>query len=219
MCGPWMIPLALMAGGAVAKYAGDQQAQQAQAAVSTAERNRQQEMSAKQDALFQKSVSGEKNIAGSDNTAAIDARKASYAQALNARPAGQEFLPGAADANAVVGQSAGKIVGAEHEMVNQSADAQARLNGLGDNLFKANISQGRDAQGVNQIGSAKMDSASVLPSELQAAAQKGGTLRALGGLASTIGSMWLAGGAGGIGAASSGAASGLANMAKGLVVT
>lgn len=214
MCFPFAIPLALMAAGATASYAGNKQAQDAQSATSRAEQARQQVFSQRQDALVQNSMDQTAATAGKGLDDATAARQAELTAALGGASPTQDFLPGAQDADHTLADSANKIVATQHAGTAAHADASARLQALGDALFKTNVGVGRNSQEVNQIGEFKQGSAAVLPAELNAAAQKGSGLRTLGQIAMTIGSM--AAGGGGLGAAASGAAGAGAGIAGAL---
>ena len=189
MCGPWVIPLALMAGGGVAKYLGDQQAAHAERDASNAERARQQALAQQQDALVNNSIGKVGAITTGGLDTSIANRKAAITANMGTVSPTQGFLPGSSSADASVGGLGDKIVAGEKSLSGGVGDASARLNGLGDSLFGANIAVNRNDQGVNQLGSEKMQSAAVLPYELKAAATKGSLLRGLGGLAQSIGSM------------------------------
>ena len=195
MC--WPLILGTLLGGSALSAIGNHQAASAQMAASNAERARQQALTQQQNALVDRSIANTGNITNGGLDAAIAARKAGIDASLATASPTQGFLPGSSTADASVGRSGAQIVGKEKALTGGLADASARMNGLGDSLFTTNIANNRDAQGVNQIGAAKMDSASVLPYELQAAAQKGAFLRGLGQLASTIGGMAAGGGFGG----------------------
>ncbi|API60529.1 hypothetical protein BSL82_15600 [Tardibacter chloracetimidivorans] len=187
MCGPWAIPLALAVGGSVAQYFGNQRAENAMMARHNVEQGRQKRMSAEQDALLGESYESAEKLR--DDTDAVSARKAAFIDALNSRSDNQDFLPG--NAPAIVAESNNKVVGEQRARSQQQAEALANLTGMGDQLLDTNVSLGRLGQQIGQIGTSKARSAEVLDAELRAAAQKGSTLRGLGGLAQMVGSAWL----------------------------
>lgn len=200
MCGPWAIPLALAVGGSVAQYMGAKKADNAMLSRFNAEQGRQKRMSAEQDTLLDQSYDTAEKL--KDDTDAVAARKAAFIDALNSRDAGQDFLPG--NAPAIVAESNNQVVADQRARSTQQAEALANLTGMGDQLLNTDIALGRAGQQIGQLGTSKARSAEVLDAELRAAAQKGATLRGLGGLAQMVGSAWL--GAGALTGAGSGAA-------------
>lgn len=195
---PLVVGAGLTAGGTLANYFGNQQAQHAQMDAANAERARQQGLSAKQDQAFQRSLDDTQTFGPDGQKVEADKRLATLNAALGTRSPTQDFLPGSSSADASVASSGNKIVSNEHADAAQHATALATMNGLGDALFKGNIAINREGQTINQIGSAKAGSAAVLPTELQAAAQKGSLLRGLGSLATSIGGMAIGSGLGGL---------------------
>lgn len=214
MCFPLAIPLALMAGGAVAKMIGDHQAQKAQTNTYQAERSRQKALDAKQQGLFKDSLAktDELHDPNAQNAAVAD-RTAALTAGVPAANAPGAYLPGSSSAPSVVATAADHSAAGTAAYTSNLAAAMARMGAPGDQLLKTNIGLGRNSQGIDQLSTTKKYSASVLDAEMRAAAHKGDTLRGLGGLASSIGGAMMGGmgGAGGAVGAYGGAAGGVAN--------
>lgn len=191
MCFPQAIPLAMTVGGSLLNSAGESKAARSQAAASDQERARQNQFSTQQMGYVDRSRDALANVAGTGTDQAVDARKTLLMSALDGRSPTQDALPGSGSADRVIAENGARVAGNEHAAAAQTADAMARLSGLGDSLFSANIGMNRNAQQIGQIGGFKAGSAAALPTELQAAAHKGETQRMLGQLASEIGTAWL----------------------------
>lgn len=205
---------ALFAGGSAATYAGNKKAEHAQKSAYSAEKRRQDDLTAKQDVLFQNSLDrtgGVASQAGQDEATA--ARKAAFVEALSGKSPDQGFLPGSSTADAAVGENANRVVADQNAYSDQQAGALAKLTGFGDQMLDANVLNARDAGAVNQLSTSKRASAGLLDGELQAAARKGGVLRGLGGLATQLGTMALTSGLGGMPAGAGGG--GAASLASG----
>lgn len=216
MCLPvaMAIPLALMAVGTVAQYFGNQSAEKAQWSAFNAEQRRQKGFDEQQGALFGESLDKSKKLLDPNETGKeVANRRDTMLAALPPEGAPRETLPGNADGPQVVQNAADRANAEGRAYTEQQASALANLFGFGDQIFKTDIGIGRDAQGINQLGSFRRGSAAALDAELQAAAQKGSTLRGLGGLALSIGSVL--GAAGGIPIGGAGAGAGLPAMGAG----
>ena len=198
MCDPISIGLAVAAAGTVAKYAGDQQAKRATVGAYTAEQARQKEKTAQQDQLLDQSYQTASKLKDPNaQQEAVDARRAQFIAALNARPADQAYLPGQDSAPQVVADAASARGARQDAYSQQQAEALARMTGFGDQLFGTQIQLGRNSQGIGQLGRDKANSAGVLDAEMRAAQFKGSTLRGLGDLAQMIGTSMAGGGMGG----------------------
>lgn len=209
MCGPWALPLALVAAGTTAQYFGNKQAQRAQERTYQNERKRQESMSAEQQALFDQSLDTTGKIKDPEaEGAAVANRRQAFIEALNTRDPSQDYLPGQGSGPQVVADVASDISADQRGRSEANADALANLTGFGDQIFKTGISVGRNSQQIGQIGGNKRNSAAVLDAEMRAAAQKGSFLRGLGGLASSIGAAMIPGAAGLGGAAGTAAGAG-----------
>lgn len=196
MCGPWAIPLALVAAGSVAKYFGNQQAQHARERTFSAERQRQQAMTEQQTARFQDSLDKTKDLLDKDKVAEA-AQSREDALTANMIPEGQgAYLPGSSSAPNIVQTASDDAAAGSRERGQSLAHALAALGGTTDQLQGVNIGVGRDAQQIGQLGGFKAGSANVLDAEMRAAAHKGAFLRGIGGLAQTIGQAWLGASAG-----------------------
>lgn len=202
-------PPAIIAGAALAlggmgmQYVGQRKADKAQSRTFTREQARQKQFQGEQNARFEDSLNSSRELTDPNAVAdAVAARAASYAEAAkSAAPAAEGYLPGSSSAPSIVATAA-QEAGAKADANTASlGQALAQLGGFGDQLQKTNIQIGRDSQTIDQIGGFKRGSMDVLQSELDAAKQKGQTLRTLGGLAQSIGQMALSGGMGGAGGA------------------
>lgn len=208
MCGPWAIPLALIAAGSVSKYFGEKKAAHAQERSFNAEQQRQKELSGQQTARFQDSLDKTQELFDpAHRQAAADAREGALTAAI--KPAGDSagaYLPGSSSAPSVVHTAADVSQAGSRATSLNLAHALAAMGGTGDQLQAINTQIGRNSQGIGQIGSFKAGSAGVLDSELKAAAQKGAFLRGVGGLAQQVGQAWLGGSLGGAGSSAVGSA-------------
>jgi hypothetical protein len=205
MCFPLAIPLALMAGGSIAQYFGNKQAENASLNAYHTEQARQKVLTGQQQDDLNKSNADVKDLQNpASQQDAINARKQAFMEALSGRPADQGTIPGVGTP-ALVSQSNNKIVADQRAGSEQSAGALAALTGPNDALFKTNIALNRNSQDIGQLGTTKADSAAVLNAELAAAKYKGGFLRGIGSLAQSIGGAM----AGGIGGSAGGAVSNL----------
>lgn len=198
MCGPFAIPLALVAAGSVAKYFGGKQAESASTNTYNAERQRQEALTGQQTARFQDSLDRTKEMTSEQGqAAAAGARENTLAAAIAPTPTNTSYLPGSTSAPSIVATAQGKAAEGSAATSANLAHTLAALGGTTDQLQKTNIGIGRNSQSIGQLGSFKAGSAGVLDAELKAAAQKGAFLRNVGGLAQTIGKAWMMGGVGG----------------------
>ena len=218
MCIPLVAAAALAGVGGVAKYLGEKKAKNAQERTQQAERARQQRMTDEQQGYFDQSLASAGDVA---DPAAIAAAKGARENALFAAMAPQgaagTYLPGQGSAPAIVQQQEGKAVEGARTDARSLASVLAALGGTSDQMQRLNIDIGRNSQRIGQVARDKGNSADILQTELQAAAEKGALLRGLGGLAMQIGMAAATGGiGGGSGAAASGAskASNFGNFAK-----
>lgn len=187
MCGPWVLPMALMLGGSVAQYVGQKQAGDAQMNRWQEERSRQQRFSQEQQGHFEDSLARAGAVASPEaERAAAERREATLASVIRPEsPA--SYLPGSSSANEVV-RTAGERAGAEQRAQSEAlADALGRLGGTGDQLLEANIQNSRNAGRIGQVGSFMRGSAAAGEAEVRAAAHKGAALRNLGALAQMFG--------------------------------
>lgn len=207
MCGPWAIPIALMAAGSVAKYFGDEKAGHAQERAYEAERARQQQYTNQQQQSFQDSLGKVTKLTDPNATQdAVNKRDSVLSSAITPVDQGS-YMPGSSSAPQLVADASAKAAAGTHERSSNLAKALAELGGTGDQMLTTNIGIGRNSQAIGQAGSLAAGSAAVLPSEMRAASYKGSTLRGLGSLAQMIGQAWLgaSGGPAAIGGSSSGA--------------
>lgn len=189
MCGPWALPVALIAAGSGAQYLGNKRAERAGLRSYRTEQRRQDALTGDQQEAFQNSLKA--TTALTDPNAeqkAVDERMATLASVI--APKG-DYLPGAASAAPIVKTAADKAAGESGDISSQLALSLARLGGASDQLQRTNITMGRDASRIGQLASFKAGSANVLDAELRAAANKGSTLRGLGSLAQMVGAAWL----------------------------
>lgn len=199
MCLPALAIAALATGiGGALSYAGQQKADHAMTRTFTRERERQKGFEADEIAKFQDSLNQAGNMADPN---AQDAATAAREHVLSgvtktADPAASGYLPSAGSAPTIVANAGAQAGAAANARTSQLAHALAALGGTQDVLQKTNIGIGRNSQEIGQIGGFKRGSLDVLQSEMDAAKQKGSTLRMLGGLAQSVGQMMLAGGGG-----------------------
>lgn len=214
MCIPLIAAAALVGAGGVAKYFGEKKAKNAQQRANDTERARQQRMTEEQQGYFDKSLASAGDVA---DPASIAAAKGARENALFAAmaPAGAAgtYLPGQSSAPAIVQQQEGRAVDTARTDAKSLASALAALGGTGDQMQRLNIDIGRNSQRIGQVARDKSNSADILQTELQAAAEKGSLLRGLGGLAMQIGMAAAAGGAGG-GSAGAGIKAGSSKFAQ-----
>lgn len=189
--------LAAMAAGTGMQALGQSQADHAMTRTFNTERTRQQGYEAKEQQDFKNSLASTQNtvLSPEAQAAAVANRQGEYdAVTKSATPAGS-YLPGS--------PSAPSVVNAGNTVIGQAADAHtaglghalASLGGTNDLMQQNDINIGRDRQDVAQQADFGRGSMNVLPAELDAAKRKGSTLRTLGGLAQSIGSMMVSGGA------------------------
>jgi hypothetical protein len=215
MCIPLVAAAALAGVGGVAKYLGEKKAQKAQDRVQQVERARQQRMTEEQQGYLDKSLASAGDVV---DPAAIAAAKGARENALFAAMAPEGaagiYLPGQASAPAIVQQQEGRAVDGARTEARSLASALAALGGTGDQMQRLNIDIGRNSQAIGQIARDKGNSADILQTELQAAAEKGALLRGLGGLAMQIGMSAATGGIGGSSAAAAGGAAKASNFSN-----
>lgn len=202
MCDPISIGIALTVAGGISNSLGNRAAARAQERANNAERARQIAMTAEQQGYLDNTLERTRETAAPEGQeAATRAREEVLTGATMPAAEQGSYLPGASTAPAVIGQAAESARGESRADSMAFARALAKLGGAGDSLFSLGIASGRNADKIGQTGSFKRGSAGVLDSELQAAAQKGATLRGLGQLAMSVGSSVAGAGAfGGAGA-------------------
>jgi hypothetical protein len=208
MCIPLAVGAALLTGaGGLAKYFGEKKAQNAQRRAELAERQRQQRMTEEQQAYLDDSLAGAGETADPAKIAAAKAaRENTLIGAMMPAESQANFLPGQSSAPAVVQQQEARSVDKSAGEARSLASALAALGATGDQMQALNIRIGRNSQGIGQVARDKANSADILQTELQAAAEKGAFLRGLGGLAQQIGMAMATGGGG---PAASGASTGM----------
>lgn len=215
MCIPLIAAAALVGAGGVAKYFGEKKAKNAQQRANDTERARQDRMTQEQQGYLDQSLASAGNAADPNAIAATKAaRENTLFAAMAPQGAAGTYLPGHASAPAVVRQQEGKAVEGARTDARSLASALAALGGTGDQMQRLNIDIGRNSQRIGQIARDKANSADVLQTELQAAAEKGGLLRGLGDLAMQIGMSAATSGMGGGAAAGAGVKSGFGKFAS-----
>lgn len=200
MCFPMAIPLALMAAGSIAQFAGQSQSDHAMTRTFNREETRQKAFQGQENQAFQDSLNSANNITDPNAQAAAAAKRnaafTAVTKSAGPGPAGA-YLPGSVGSNPIVNtaaQAAGKVADAHTASLGQ---ALANLGGMGDVMQNANIAIGRNAQTIDQAAGMARGSRDVLQTELDAARRKGSTLKMLGGLAQSLGGMMAGGGFGG----------------------
>lgn len=193
--------IALAAGGVGMKYFGEKKADHALTHTFNREHDRQKAFEQDQIAAFQDSLNGAKTLADPAAMAAAAARREAVLNSVtkSAAPAAAGYLPGSSSAPAIVNDHA-TAAGAKADAGTHSlAAAIASMGGMGDQFLNNDINTAHNSQTIGQIGGFRGGSLDVLQSEMEAAKQKGKTLRTLGSLAQTIGQSMLTGGIGGAG--------------------
>jgi hypothetical protein len=185
MCDP--ITIGLTIASAAASYIGNQQAKSAVRGQLALENQRQQTKTREQEqALDQSYQATEKLKDPHAQDEAAGKRRQAFVAALNARPQDSGYLPGQESAPKVVSDAADQATARQNNFSEGQAGALANLTSQGDMLQNTNIALGRSGQTIGQLGRDKINSAQVLDSELRAAQYKGGFMRGLGQLLSTI---------------------------------
>ena len=193
-----LLPLLFTVGSTVANTIGARQADRALAGAQANERARQKRFDDESFALNQAGQDRFTNIAGKMDTKATDLAQM-FAQPTQEAPATPVITTPETTSNVVTSRENTATAKAKGE-----TDARAvnlgKLRSFGDILGDASRMQGRDAGQLGLIGSMRRGSQSILPLELEAAAQKGNKWRMLGDILSAGGAMFGPGGlaAGGI---------------------
>jgi len=218
MCDPLTIGLAVASAGL--QFVGNKQAQNATKQRLNAENIRQNQMNQQQDAALDESyqAAGKLKDEGAQQEA-VNNRRQAFIQALNTRPANQNYLPGMDSAPQVVADAA-RATGAQQDAFSQNqAGALANLTGMEDMLQNTGFMLGRTGQSIDQIARDKARSADALRAELEAARHKGAVFRGLGQLvgALSLGKVLGVGGLGGSSGAASSVGSALAGGARSVV--
>jgi hypothetical protein len=196
MCGPWVLPLALIAGGSIVKQFGNSKANHAEWNAFNAEDQRQKAFTDQQQHSFEDSLGSASSVYDPAAIAKAAGARDAVLQTTVAPVNEGTYLPGVSSAPAVVHGQAEGAANATHAQASALASALARLGGVNDQILGANINSAHNAARIGQLGSFKAGSAGVLDSEMKAAAHKGAFLRGIGGLAQQIG-MTMAGNAAG----------------------
>lgn len=181
-------------------YLGQQKADHALSSTFNREQARQKGMEKEQIEKFQDSLNSTSGVADPAAQAAAAARRDAILMGAtkSAAPDKGGYLPGTTGAtNQVVNTHAVQAGKAADAHTSGLAAALAAMGGMTDQLQDNSITLGRNSGDIDQIGGFKRGSLDVLQSEMDAAKQKGGTLRTLGGLAQSIGGMMMSGGLGG----------------------
>lgn len=197
MCGP-LAALALTGVAGLMKYEGEKKAAHAREKAFDAERLRQRTLQSEQNDSFQDSLAKTANVTDPNAVAkAAATREGSLVHALAPINGSASYLPGAASAPAIVATA--KAAGDTHARADglSLAHALAALGGTGDQLQELNTGIGRNSEHIGQVGGFARGSAGALDAEMKAAANKGSTLRGVGGLAQQLAMAYLSGGAGG----------------------
>lgn len=187
MCDPLTIAgLALTAGSTVANTVAANQASKAQARTMQAERIRQSGLDREAEAL--NAQSQQRYTDFDDKEGAKQQELGEYLTGQSAaEPAASEAVP-STSSNITVMEEA-KQRGKAKADTNASAQNLASLRSFGELMGTIGRGQARDASEIGQIGGFKRGSQSVLPFELEAAAQKGAGLRTLGDIMGGFGSI------------------------------
>lgn len=165
-----------------------------------AERIRQSGLDREADALNAQSQDRYVDFGGQQ-----DARASELGQYFSDQQIEQGDANQAASSQQVIPQSSSNIVVAEEakqrgqarDFANRQGEALGDLRSFGDLLGEIGRSQARDASQIGQIGGFKRGSANVLPFELEAANNEGGTAKLFGDILGLGGSVALGAGVSG----------------------
>jgi hypothetical protein len=227
MCDPVTASIALTVAGTASQAAAANQAKKAMQGAQSAERIRQkgyQDESSAVQAGSEKRMSKASQDKGQADAEA--SRNADYA-AANAAAQAPTATEGA---NLAGDQSANAIIASENARASQNAlgyagqqgNAKAALQGFGDLQLGNALANARAMEQQRQLGNFMQGSSGVLGLEMDEASHKGDSLKSLGQLLSTAGSIaGMGAGAGWWGAKDAAAAAGnpaLSNLVKGATV-
>lgn len=194
MCNPVAIALSLTAAGSAAQAAGARRAAKAMEGARVAESIRQKGFQDEANKVVDESL----NKSGKSSTDA-GMKAAAEARAADAAAATAEVRkPVEATGENLAGDTAGnKVMATESDLqaarnlgyAGQQGAAKANLLSFNDVTFQNAINNIRAGQQLNTTGNFMRGSAGVLPVELEAASRKGDSLKTLGTVLSTAGTV------------------------------
>jgi hypothetical protein len=184
MCNPVAaIAIGSALAGTAMQVQGQRQATRAQNDVASAERIRQDGSRARSIAFTDTAREGASRGTTDQAMAQSAAERAVDYRAAAPVPAAQGgYLPGQGGGPQVVRDEVDRQRGLAAAFSNQQAGARANLGGWSDALFGARTGIARAGQGAAQESSFSRGSASLLPGDMQAAAQRGANWRMAGDL-------------------------------------
>jgi len=201
MCDPvTVISAAASIGGALLQQSAANKAQKAQSNVLANERRRQQRLQEAQNLIFEDSKGKSGKDATEADMAEAEAERSALYEALLADDKttdsmGQQFEN--VTSNQVVQDEIDRRRGVTRDNSVTSARLRAALDSFGDASFGQAIERGRNTQDIGVLGNFGRGYASLVPLEMEAAAQKGAGRAALGSILGTAGQIGMfAGGAG-----------------------
>jgi hypothetical protein len=194
MCDPLTIAgAALSAGGIAANSIGQSQVAAASNRAAAAESARQAQLRQEAATVQQHSNSIYQGFADKQGERAADLTTYLRANQLPAQGGASTVEAPATTSNITTQGEASQRAHAD-DYASQQAGALADMRSFGDLLGSSALAQGRDASQIGQIGNFMRGSASVLPTELNAASHAGDTFKTLGGLGSGLGKVGIAAG-------------------------
>lgn len=210
MCDPLSAAIALAVVGAGTSYVGEQKAASARERTFMEERIRQRGLQDEQSGRFQDSLAKVQDMVTPDAAKkASDKRESALVAAIRPSTSSSAYLPGAGSAPAVVATANDNAQATANTDSMNLASAIAALGGTGDQMQQLGTDINRNSTAIGQLGGFQRGSQGVLQDEMRAANAKGGNLRALGGLAQSIGTAWMGGQ---LGAAAGGMGKSLSNV-------
>lgn len=177
---PFLLPLLFTAGSIAANTIGSNKAASAMASVQNAERQRQKQMDDQAYAINDKSRDRYDDFENKQGEKTSDLAEY-FKGAATSEPTEAMTAAPQSDSNLVVASDA-EAASAARARADDSAEKRAAFRSFGDLLGDFGRMGLRDAGDLNMIRSFKRGSQSVLPSELQAAQQKGSGWMMLGDL-------------------------------------
>lgn len=166
----WLLPLLLTGASTAANAVGARKADSAIAGTQLAERMRQRQFDDESFAINQAAQARYDDMAGKTDAKATELTNL-FNTATEQAPMEPVGAMPVSDSNIIVSRENAAMDAAKGR-TDRRASAMGNLRAFGDLLGEASLGQGRDASQLGLIGSMRRGSMSVLPMELEAAAQK-----------------------------------------------
>jgi hypothetical protein len=187
MCDPITASIALTVAGTAAQAAGQNRARKAMQGAQSAERIRQKGLQDQSEAVLKASEArGSKASQDNEQAAAEASRKADYAAATEAAQAPVvatgDNIAGDQTANSIIQNEQAAKSAQSLGYAGQQGNAKAALQGFSDLQLGNALANARANEQQRVLGNFMRGSSDVLGLEMQAAAQKGESLKTLGTL-------------------------------------